>query len=66
MSLVVIFLLYESPLPVDENLQLLAELEHLHPAPRQAGLLGGLAELEDPLGEKSVLSRDDVHTFLEY
>ena len=43
-------LLHEGPLPVDENLQLLAELEHLHPAPRQAGLLGRLAELEDPLG----------------
>ena len=55
-SLVVILLLDERPLPVDENLQLLAELEHLHAAARQAGLLGGLPQLEDPLGEKSVLS----------
>ena len=66
MPFVFVLLLYEPPLPVDEDLELLAQLEHLHAPACQAGGLGGLAELVDPLGEDSVLYRDGVHTLLQY
>ena len=54
-SFVFILLLDQTPLAADEDLQFLAQLEHLHPAPRDGGLLGGLPQLVDPLGEDPVL-----------
>ena len=66
MSFVLILLLDQTSLTADEDLQLLAQLEHLHPAPRDGGLLGGLPQLVDPLGEDPVLHRDGVDSLLEY
>ena len=67
--LMVILLLHEPPLPGDEVLDVLAELEHLDPAPLahltpgQAGR--GLPEVKDSLTELPVLQQDGLDTFLK-
>ena len=68
--LVVVLLLHEAPLPGDEVLDVLAQLEHLHAAalghltPSQTGR--GLTEVKDSFTENSVLHQDGLDTFLKY
>ena len=70
MSLVVVLLLHEAPLPGDEVLDVLTQLEHLHTAAlahltsSQAGR--GLAEVKDSFIENSVLHQDGLDTFLKH
>ena len=68
--LMVVLFLHEPPLPGDQVLDVLAELEHLDPAALghlTSGQTGrGLPEVEDSLTELTVLHQDGVDTFLKY
>ena len=70
MSLVVVLLLHEAPLPGDEVLDVLTQLEHLHAAAlthlTSSQTRRGLAEVKDSFIENSVLHQDGLDTFLKH
>ena len=68
--LVVVLLLHETPLPGDEVLDVLAQLEHLHSTSlghlTSSQTSCSLAEVKDSFTENSVLHQDGLDTFLKY
>ena len=69
-SLVVVLLLHEAPLPGDEVLNVLTQLEHLHSTSlahlTSSQTRRGLAEVKDSLTENSVLHQDGLDTLLKH
>ena len=61
----VVFLLHEAPLPVQESLHLLAQLEHVHTAASASEARRGLPQVEDTLVEDSVLDQDRLDSLLK-
>ena len=59
----IVLLLHEAPLPVQEGLHLLTQLEHVHMSSRKTRR--GLPQVQDTFVEDSVLDKDGLNSFLK-
>ena len=64
--LVLVLLLHEAALHVLQVLDVRPQLEHVHAAAHAGQARLGLAEVEDPLVENSVLDEDGLDPFLQH